>query len=105
MESAIWIENHIYTIGKLTWELPEPENLLKHEWKILSAPETVNPNMPKINLSFQPWGALEEHINAIIVQADFVQAFGTYHGTIELSNITYRIEDGFGVAENHFSKW
>lgn len=92
---------------KLAWKLPKFENLLNQEWKIYSslAEKPLDPDSPKINLRFQPWGAMEEHINAIFVQADFVQAFGTYHGTIELFNVTYVIENGFGVAENHFSKW
>lgn len=92
-------------MDQLTWKLPKPENLLKEEWKIYSSSETINPATPKINLTFQPWGAFEEHINAIIVQANFTQAFGAYHGTIELNNVTYVIENGYGVAENHFSKW
>uniref|UniRef100_A0AC34FUK4 AttH domain-containing protein n=1 Tax=Panagrolaimus sp. ES5 TaxID=591445 RepID=A0AC34FUK4_9BILA len=105
MESVIWIDNNVYAVEKLAWKLPKPENLLNQKWQIFSISENDNPDSPIIRLYFQPWGALEEHINAIVVQADFVQAFGTYHGTIEMSNVTYIVENGFGVAEKHFSKW
>jgi len=60
---------------------------------------------PKLNLKFQPWGSHEEHTNVFLVGVDFVQAFGVYSGTIELLGQTYIIENGFGVAEKHYSKW
>ena len=73
-------------------------------WQIYS-PGSIDPNAPNIRLTFQPHGSQEEHINLFILDADFVQAFGTYNGTIELAGRKYIIENGFGVAENHYAKW
>lgn len=88
----------------MVYELPDEQNLLTQPWKIYSA-ENTTPKSPKIRLNFQPWGSQEEHINVLLLAGDFVQAFGVYNGTIELFDQTYIIENGFGVAENHYAKW
>ncbi|CAF3754999.1 unnamed protein product [Adineta steineri] len=104
MESAIWIAGQVYTLNKIVYNLPEERYQTSQPWQIYSTGE-INSKIPKINLTFQPWGSQEEHINVFLVAGDFVQAFGTYNGTIELFDHTYVIKDGFGVAENHYAKW
>lgn len=94
----------MYATHQVTFKLPEPQRQTTDEWQIYSAGETSD-QAPKIKLTFQPWGSQEEHVNALFVAGDFVQAFGVYRGTIELSGHSLVIENGFGVAENHYAKW
>ncbi len=98
------IAGQVYTVNRIAYELPEEQYQTKQPWQIYSTGD-ISSETPKIRLTFQPWGSVEEHINAFLVTADFVQAFGMYNGTIELFDHTYVIENGFGVAENHYSKW
>jgi hypothetical protein len=98
------IAGQVYTVNQIVYELPDEQYQIKQPWQIYSTGD-VSSQIPKIRLTFQPWGSQEEHINTFIVAADFVQAFGMYNGTIELFDHTYVIENGFGVAENHYAKW
>ncbi|UJR37604.1 hypothetical protein I4U23_030301 [Adineta vaga] len=104
MESAVWIAGKVYTVDLIVYELPDKEHQTSQSWQIYSS-GTTDRKVPNIRLTFQPWGSQEEHINLFVLEGDFIQAFGTYHGTIELSNHKYIIENGFGVAENHYAKW
>ncbi|CAF4265077.1 unnamed protein product [Rotaria sp. Silwood2] len=104
MENAVWIGGQVHTVNRIAYELPEKQYLTSQSWQIYSTGDT-NSKTPKIRLSFQPWGSQEEHINMFLLAGDFVQAFGIYNGTIELFDNTYVIENGFGVAENHYAKW
>ncbi len=88
----------------MVFELPEAQYQTSQPWQIYSMGATSS-KTPKIRLTFQPWGSQEEHMNVFLFGGDFVQAFGVYNGTIELLNHTYVIENGFGVAENHYAKW
>ena len=91
-------------INQVNYELPEERYQTSHPWQIYSTGDT-SPEIPMIRLIFQPWGSQEEHINAFILAGDFIQVFGIYNGTIELSKHIYVIENGFGVAERHYAKW
>ncbi|CAF1006621.1 unnamed protein product [Rotaria sordida] len=104
MENAIWIGGKVHAVNQIVYELPEEQYITTQLWQIYSTGD-INSKTPKIRLSFQPWGSQEEHINVFLVAGDFVQAFGVYNGTIELFDHTYVIENGFGVAENHYAKW
>ncbi len=84
--------------------MPEKQYQTSQLWQIYSVGDT-NDKTPKIHLTFQPWGSQEEYANVFLLNADFVQAFGVYNGTIELFDHTYAIENAFGVAENHYAKW
>jgi predicted membrane channel-forming protein YqfA (hemolysin III family) len=98
------IAGQVYTVDKIVYELPDKQYLTSQPWQIYSKGDT-NSKTPKIHLTFQPWGSQEEHIHLFVVAGDFVQVFGVYNGTIELFDHTYVIENGFGVAENHYAKW
>ncbi|CAF1646817.1 unnamed protein product [Adineta ricciae] len=104
MESAVWIAGKVYKVNLIAYELPEKQYLTSDSWQVYSS-GSIDPNAPNIRLTFQPHGSQEEHINLFILDADFVQASGTYNGTIELAGRRYIIENGFGVAENHYAKW
>lgn len=104
MEIFSRIAGQVYTVEQMVYELPDQQNMLTQPWKIYSA-ENTSSKSPKIRLSFQPWGSQEEHINVLFLAGDFVQAFGVYTGSIQLFDHTYIIEEGFGVAENHYAKW
>lgn len=98
------IAGKVYTTGRISYELPEKEHQTSRPWQIYSSGE-VDPQTPQIRLTFQPWGSQNEQINVFLLTGDFVQAFGTYDGTIELAGRKYLIENAFGVAENHYAKW
>lgn len=91
-------------MGSISYDLPEDQNYKIQPWKIASSGQ-LNPEIPQIQLTFQPWGSQEEHTNAILLAGDFVQLFGVFHGSIELFGHTYKIENGFGVTESHYAKW
>jgi len=98
------IAGQVYMVNQIVYELPEEQYQTSQSWQIYSIGD-ISAKTPKIHLTFQPWGSQEEHINMFILAGDFVQAFGIYNGTIELFDHIYVIENGFGVAENHYAKW
>ncbi|CAF3435461.1 unnamed protein product [Rotaria sp. Silwood1] len=104
MENAVWIGGQVHTVNRIVYELPDKQYITSQSWQIYSTGD-INSNTPKLRLTFQPWGSQEEHINMFLVTGDFVQAFGIYNGTLEVFDHTYVIENGFGVAENHYAKW
>ena len=97
MESlpCLRINGQIYTIDSRVTITQTSES-----WQISS----VDTNL-KINLTVQPKGNYAEKENLIIVVIDFVQSYGIFQGTIEISGRSYVIENSVGIVENHYAKW
>ena len=97
LESLLYlrINGQVYTIDSRVTITQTSES-----WQISS----VDTNL-KINLTVQPKGNYAEKENLIIVVIDFVQSYGIFQGTIEISGRSYVIENSVGIVENHYAKW
>lgn len=63
-----------------------------------------------MNLTFTPRGSREDHTKLLLVESDFVQPYGTFHGHVRFTNeegdsVIVDVENAFGVVEKHFAIW
>lgn len=98
------IDQEVYVVGSIVYDLPDKEFLNSKPWKIYSK-QNVKPNNVELQLTFQPWGSHEEHTNVFLLKGDFVQVFGVFNGNIDIAGHVYTINDGFDVTEKHYAKW
>ncbi|CAF1638965.1 unnamed protein product, partial [Didymodactylos carnosus] len=108
MENALWIDGKVFSIGKIIYDLPEEQFQTTKYWNIHSDDTSGSNDIDNINvqLTFEPLGSKEKHLNVIILVAHFVQPYGRFNGTIQINkNEVYTITNAFGVVENHYSKW
>lgn len=99
-ENVVWLNGLRYIVDEKA-HFEHPKSLLDGKWKI-----TVTSGPVIINLNFTPLGSRQEHKHLVVIEADFIQAFGTYSGEITFPNHpTVTFEDVIGVAEKHISLW
>ncbi|CAF2564849.1 unnamed protein product [Rotaria sp. Silwood2] len=103
MENAIWIDNRVYIVDKVIFQLPSQQFQTSQPWNFDSSVDTTN--SPILHLIFHPWGSYEEHDYLLLIAIDFVQPYGTYSGTIEWLGHTYKIDNGVGVTETNSATW
>jgi len=105
-ENGVWVNGVSYLVGKVIFTLPSSNLLLSSPWKL----STNNTSEDvQINLTFQPHGSREEHINLLLISSNFVQPYGIFTGVISVKSEqgvkNYQIENVYGVMENHYAKW
>ncbi|CAF4809591.1 unnamed protein product [Rotaria sp. Silwood1] len=103
MENAIWINNRVYTVDKVIFQLPTEQFQTSQPWHFDSSVDTKN--SPILHLTFQPWGSYEQHDHLLLIAVDFVQPYGTYNGAIDWLGHTYKIDNGVGVTETNSATW
>ena len=59
----------------------------------------------RIRLHFDPVTHYRDKTNAIVVASNFRQHLGRFHGEIDLAHETLRIENMWGLAEDHYARW
>ncbi|MBK7585296.1 MAG: DUF2804 family protein [Myxococcales bacterium] len=60
----------------------------------------------EVELEFRPLGARRQRLELGILRSNFVQAYGTFHGTVTPAGLASAEVDGvFGVVENHDALW
>jgi hypothetical protein len=69
-----------------------------HGWSITSLDE-------KIRLHFDPVTRYGHKTDAIIMASNFKQILGRYHGEIDLPHETIRLDNVWGLIEDHYAKW
>jgi len=97
----VWVNGKVSLVGRVSFVLPEGHET-ERPWtlKTNSSNEAV-----QIDLVFTPHGARQEDINLLIIASRFVQPFGVFSGRITVDGTVYKIENAYGVVENHYAKW
>lgn len=67
-------------------------------WAITSADESVR-------LHFDPVIHYRDKTDALLLASNFRQHLGRFHGEIDLAHETVRIDNLWGLAEDHYAKW
>jgi hypothetical protein len=78
-ENGVWENGVVHSVGRVDFELPEPAAQTTAVWRLRS----VNPT---IDLSFQPRGSREEHLQLGLIASDFVQPYGVFNGKITINH-------------------
>lgn len=91
LENALWVNNQAIALPQAIFSYSPPTN--KTPWGIKTMDGSVD-------LTFTPYGARTENINALIMLSKFTQPFGKFTGTIQ-----GRPVEGYGVVEEHLAKW
>lgn len=58
-----------------------------------------------VDLTFEPGGAHEQHMNLGLIKSRFVQPVGTFRGTLVIEGRTVAIDDVLGVVEDQDVLW
>jgi hypothetical protein len=109
-ENAVWVNGKIFMLGKVAIEMPAMKET--GLWKIRSVDGSceVEDSVPVpgvcVDLVFTPKGARSEATNVLLARSDFVQPYGTFTGTARMPDgALLRINDVFGVTEDHIAVW
>lgn len=97
-ENALFIDGITHSLGGVRFEVPQrPE---RERWRIESR------STAEVELEFRPLGARRQRLELGILRSNFVQAYGTFHGTVTPAGLASAEVDGvFGVVENHDALW
>lgn len=95
-ENCYWLAGKRHQLNSVSF-IYSRQNL-SALWKIHSADG-------RLNLSFTPFGAHRERVNAIFLASNFQQLFGQFSGSLLLADgRTLHIEE-VGLVEEHYAKW
>ncbi len=96
-ENCIWIDGRITLLDATRFRF-NPDDLLQ-PWEMRTLDH-------RVELDFRPLGERAERINLGLVLSDFHQPFGLYSGKLEdKDGQKYRIDNFFGVAERHITRY
>ncbi len=97
LENVIWINNIPHRIGPVDY-VYDPDHPL-HPWQVNSRDNTIR-------LQFTPEGIRQASDNFGVVKSRFIQACGSYSGTIRLAGTDpVLVHSAAGVAEEHYAFW
>lgn len=98
LENALWLNGKVQPLAGVLFDVPaHPE---REPWRIRSA------RGEEVVLEFRPLGARAQEINLGILRSDFIQPYGTFHGTLRPKDADpVTLEGDFGVVEDHLSLW
>ena len=94
LENAYWIDGDVHPLGAVSFALPETDRRAVDPWVIRSADG-------RVDLTFSPLGARSQRVDLRVLRSAFVQPYGTFEGTLD----GHRIDQAFGVVEDHQSVW
>ena len=96
--NALWLDGTVIPRAGVDFRLPlEPAS---EPWQVMSRDDD------SVALEFRPSGARAQKLDLAVVQSDFVQAFGTWHGRVAPpAAAPVDLDGAFGVAEEHYARW
>lgn len=95
-ENAVWIGGSLRRIGPIAFEF-DPAETLK-PWRVRSEDG-------RVDLVFDPVGQHREGRNLIVARSHFVQALGTFRGTVNAAGAAVKISALPGVCEDQRVTW
>ena len=97
-ENALWLDGRVFPLRGVRFQVPV--DATSAPWRIRSIAGD------EVNLTFTPRGAREERLNIQVVVSQFVQPYGTFSGHVRLADgRKMRVNNVFGVVEDHVSRW
>ncbi|HQK19758.1 MAG TPA: DUF2804 domain-containing protein, partial [Polyangiaceae bacterium] len=95
-ENAVWLDGALQRLGPARFT-HDPFRSLE-PWKIGTADGAVD-------LSFRPLGERRENLRLGLIRSVFHQPFGVFSGTIHAHGQMVRIDDAWGICEDHDALW
>jgi hypothetical protein len=95
-ESAVWVGGSMAPLSRVQFDFDPAAT--QSPWRIHSQDR-------RVDLTFEPVGEHREERNLIVADSHFVQAFGTFRGTIDAGSGPARVSAVPGVAEDQRITW
>ncbi len=95
-ENAVWVDGRLHCLGPARFEFDRRDLLAP--WRLGTADGAVE-------LTFVPHGERKEDTNLGVVRSSFHQPYGTFSGSVTAGGETLRIDDLWGVCEDHRAAW
>ncbi len=96
-ENCIWIDGQLIAVGPAHFEYNRA-NPAQDQWTVKTADGVVD-------LTFEPEGAHEEHLNVGLIASNFVQVFGKFSGVFRpTGGDEIEIRDLYGFCEDQYMK-
>lgn len=95
-ENALWVDGRLEHLGPAQFDF-DSDRILE-PWRLTTTDK-------RVDLVFSPQGERTEDIQLGVIRSTFHQPFGTFSGTVKSANEEIRIEDHFGVCEDHTALW
>lgn len=95
-ENALWVNGQLEMLAPARFEL-DPHRPLD-PWRVTTTDGAVN-------LMFEPRGERSENLRLGVVRSVFHQPYGVFTGTVRWSGGLVRIENAWGVCEDHDAIW
>jgi hypothetical protein len=95
-ENCIWHGNSVSLVGAARFDIPKDP---MQPWRIKTTDGAVD-------LELIPQGMRSERLNLGVARSDYDQPYGLYSGTlVDSEGRKHKVEDAFGVAEDHVAAW
>lgn len=95
-ENTLWLDGVPTALPLAHFQFDRDQE--NNGWSITSLDE-------KIRLHFDPVTHYSHKTNALIIASNFKQILGHYNGEIDLPHETIRIDNAWGLIEDHYAKW
>jgi hypothetical protein len=96
-DCALWLGDQTVKLERVRFEYDDRS--LMNEWRIAD-------DRGLCELIFQPEGERAEDVNFGLVVSRFHQPYGRFHGTLtDRGGRHFRIDNLYGVVEQHFARW
>ncbi len=93
-ENAVWLDGQVHCLGAVQFAVPDQP--IQQPWRLRG---------DDIDLTFQPLGGRQQHLELGILSSRFVQPYGTFTGTLRVGGEVLDMVQAFGVVEDHRSRW
>ncbi len=95
-ENCIWHGNHISLVGPARFDIPQDP---RQSWAVWTEDGSVD-------LQLVPQGLRRERVNVGLVRSVYDQPYGLYYGILtDSEGVRHRVDNVFGLAEDHVSTW
>jgi len=96
-ESVVWLDGKLHDLGAVRFDY-DPRRIL--------SPWRLHDDAGLVDLEFEPRGERVEDLDLVLVVSRFHQPYGIFRGTLRApGGDTHRIDDVYGVVEEHFARW
>jgi len=95
-ENGLWVDGRLEHLGPARFEFDRRDVLAP--WRLTTGDGAVD-------IHFQPEGERSENLRAGIIRSVFHQPYGTFTGVVRHGGQTLRVDQMFGVCEDHDAVW
>jgi len=95
-ENGLWVDGRLEHLGPARFEFDRRDVLAR--WHLSTADGAVD-------VTFHPEGERSENLRAGIIRSVFHQPYGTFTGVVRHGGRELRVEEMFGVCEDHDALW